>query len=69
LVAGDLVLFAMGFAWLAFFAVLPNGAAGIGAAKALAGGVTPFLLGDALKIALAALAIPAGWRLLGRLRG
>ncbi|MBK5924441.1 biotin transporter BioY [Rhodovulum sulfidophilum] len=32
----------------------------------LAWGVTPFLLGDALKLALAALAVPAVWRLIGR---
>lgn len=67
--AGDAVLFAMGFAWLAFFASLPSGAVGIGASAAFAKGVLPFVLGDLIKIALAALLVPAGWTLLGRLRG
>ena len=48
------VQFAMGFAWLAWFARLPNGAAGIGVAKAFAGGVAPFVLGDLLKVVFAA---------------
>ena len=67
--AGDVVLFAMGFVWLAYFATLSSGAVGIGASAAFAKGVLPFVLGDLLKIALAALLVPAGWRLLGRLRG
>ena len=60
----DTVVFALGFAWLAWFAVLPDGAAGIGPAKAFAGGVAPFLLGDLLKVALAACPIPAAWQLI-----
>ncbi|MCX5516574.1 biotin transporter BioY [Kaistia algarum] len=67
--AGDAVLFAMGFVWLAFFATLSSGAVGLGASAAFAKGVLPFLLGDALKIALAAFLVPAGWTLLGKLRG
>lgn len=61
-----IVQFAIGFAWLAWLAQLPNGAAGIGAAKAFAGGVAPFLLGDALKVVLGALVIPASWMLVDR---
>lgn len=61
-----IVQFALGFAWLAWIAQLPNGAAGVGAANAWAGGVAPFLLGDALKVVLAALIIPASWTLVGR---
>jgi biotin transport system substrate-specific component len=60
------IQFVLGFAWLAWFAELPNGAAGIGAAKAFAGGVAPFLLGDSLKLVLAALLIPASWTLVKR---
>ena len=45
MVAGDVVVFALGFAWLAWFAQLISGAIGLGAAKAFAGGVAPFLLG------------------------
>ncbi len=32
-------------------------------------GLTPFLVGDALKLALAALLVPAVWKLVGRARG
>ncbi|WP_299041002.1 biotin transporter BioY [uncultured Tateyamaria sp.] len=32
-------------------------------------GLTPFLVGDALKLALAALILPAAWKLVGRARG
>lgn len=35
----------------------------------LAWGLTPFLLGDALKLALAALVLPGAWALVGRARG
>jgi biotin transport system substrate-specific component len=64
LLVGDIALFALGFAWLAGFAVLPNGAAGLGMAKAWAGGVAPFVLGDLLKVALTGLAVPAVWSLI-----
>ncbi len=32
-------------------------------------GLTPFLVGDALKLAMAALLLPAAWKLVGRARG
>ncbi|MEO0667075.1 MAG: biotin transporter BioY [Pseudomonadota bacterium] len=35
----------------------------------LAWGLTPFLLGDAIKLALAAAILPAAWKLVGRARG
>ena len=63
MLAAIAVQFALGFAWLAWFAALPSGAAGVGAATAFAAGVAPFLLGDALKVVLAALVIPASWSL------
>jgi biotin transport system substrate-specific component len=65
LVVGEIVMMALGFAWLAGFAQLPTGATGIGMAKAWAGGVAPFILGDLLKIVLVAFAVPATWSLLG----
>ena len=40
-----------------------------GWAWTLNAGLTPFLIGDAIKLALAALLIPAVWRLLGNARG
>lgn len=69
MVIAIVVQFAMGFAWLAYFAHLPNGATGIGAAKSWAGAVAPFILGDGLKVVLAAAAIPAAWSLVGRRGG
>ena len=54
---GDLIILAFGGAWLASF---------MGGKAALADGVLKFLPGDALKIVLAAFALPAAWRLTGR---
>lgn len=51
----DAIIFALGYAWLAHL---------IGVKDAWTYGVMPFLLGDALKIAIAALATPLAWRLL-----
>ena len=55
---GNLVIYVLGVAWLAsWLAVdLPT---------ALEFGVWPFLIGDALKIALAAGLLPAAWKLAG----
>ena len=66
MIVGDAFVFLLGFVWLAWFAELSSGATGIGAASAWTNGVTDFLLADGLKIAIAALAIPAGWMLLNR---
>lgn len=68
LVADSAILLA-GFAWLATFAVLPSGAIGIGAERAFAAGVQPFLLGELVKVALVAVMVPAMWSLVRRLRG
>ncbi|NUT48106.1 MAG: biotin transporter BioY [Saccharothrix sp.] len=51
---GNVAIYACGVPWL-------MAAAGIGLDKALALGVAPFLLGDTLKIALAAGLLPAAW--------
>ena len=64
MLTGEVILFGMGFIWLAWFATLSSGAVGMGAEKALAAGVTPFLLADLLKTALAAFLVPAAWQLL-----
>lgn len=66
MVVAIVVQFALGFAWLAWFAQLSSGGTGVGASGAFLGGVAPFLLGDALKIVLAALAVPAAWSLIDR---
>jgi biotin transport system substrate-specific component len=76
MVVGDAIVFALGFAWLAWFATLSPGliallklspdAHGTGMAFAWINGVANFLLADLLKIALAALAVPASWMLIDR---
>lgn len=63
MVAADAVVFVIGFTWLAWFAHLSSGAMGIGPSSAWINGVFNFLLADLLKIALAALVIPASWSL------
>ena len=68
MIVGDAIVFALGFVWLAWFAELSSGANGIGAASAWTRGVANYLLADALKIAIAALAIPASWVLLRKTR-
>jgi len=64
ILAGQVVLFVLGFAWLAFFAQLSSGATGLGIEKAFAGGVTPFIWAGLLKGALAAFLVPAAWSLI-----
>lgn len=66
MLAAEVVMMALGFAWLAFFATLSSGATGLGAAGAFSAGVAPFILGDLLKVLLAAAAVPAVWRLIDR---
>jgi len=58
MVLGNLAIYACGLIWLSFFA------GALGGRGVLAVGLYPFLLGDLLKIALAALLLPSGWRLL-----
>lgn len=56
---GNLVIYAFGVGWLSVF---------VAAADALALGMVPFLIGDTVKIALAAAALPGAWSLVSRLR-
>lgn len=62
LVVGNAVIYLFGASWLAWQLHL-------GAAQALSLGVTPFLLGDALKAVLAAALLPGAWKLVGPARG
>lgn len=55
MLAGEVVMMALGLVWLAWFASLSSGASGLGLSTAFSAGVMPFILGDLLKIALAAL--------------
>lgn len=54
---GSVVILLSGWAWLTRF---------VGPAAAWAAGVAPFLIGDVVKIALAAAVLPSGWALLKR---
>lgn len=53
-IAGTLTIYLFGAGWLAIL---------FGIEKALALGVLPFLIGDLIKMILAALALPAAWKL------
>jgi biotin transport system substrate-specific component len=59
MVLGNLAIYAVGVPWL-------MAVAHVDLPKALALGVVPFLLGDAVKVAVAAGLFPATWRLTGR---
>lgn len=54
---GMLPIYALGAVWLARF---------VGWRQVVPLGILPFLVGDALKVALAALALPQAWALVGR---
>ncbi|WP_329387661.1 biotin transporter BioY [Streptomyces sp. NBC_01716] len=59
MVLGSVIIYAVGVPYLAV-------AADLSPSAAVAGGLTPFLLGDALKAALAMGLLPAAWKLVGR---
>jgi biotin transport system substrate-specific component len=61
----DVIVFALGFVWLALFAHLGQ-RTGLGFNAAFANGVVPFVLGDLLKIALASALVPAVWGLVAK---
>jgi biotin transport system substrate-specific component len=56
MVVGEVVMYGIGVTWLAVYLH-------VGAGKAISLGLTPFLAGDAIKAALAALLLPAAWKL------
>lgn len=58
MVLGNLVIYALGVTWLAVWL-------GVDLGRALQLGALPFLIGDGLKIALAAGILPSAWRLVG----
>ena len=59
MLVGNVIIYAFGLAWLAHF---------VGAGQVISLGLLPFIPGDLLKLALAAFALPAGWKFL-RWRG
>lgn len=52
---GNIVIYAIALPWLAHW---------VGANNAVALGMRPFLVGDAIKVLIAAIAMPGGWKLL-----
>jgi biotin transport system substrate-specific component len=61
MVLGNLVIYAVGVSWL-------MGSTGMDLDAGLAAGFTPFLIGDAIKIAAAAGLLPAAWALVQRVQ-
>ncbi|MFF5971966.1 biotin transporter BioY [Streptomyces sp. NPDC012769] len=59
MVLGSALIYAVGVPYLAL-------STGMTLSQAVAAGLTPFLIGDALKAALAMGALPAAWKLIGR---
>ncbi|RWN55620.1 biotin transporter BioY [Mesorhizobium sp.] len=57
MLVAEIIMMAMGFAWLALL---------IGPEKSWQFGVVPFIVGDLIKVALAASLVPAVWSLLKR---
>jgi biotin transport system substrate-specific component len=54
MLAGEVLMYGAGVTWLAFYLH-------VGPARAIALGLTPFLIGDAIKAAVAAVLLPAAW--------
>ncbi len=61
---GNGVIYGFGLAWMGWLFAAEKGIGWV-----LQFGMVNFLAGDALKLALAALVLPAGWKLIGRGRG
>ena len=59
LLLGDAIIFAFGLTWLHF-------SLDISWAKTIAAGFTPFIFGEALKIAITATSLPLIWRRISR---
>jgi biotin transport system substrate-specific component len=59
MIAGEVVIYAVGLTWLALDQHL-------GASATISEGLTPFLAGDAIKAAIAAGLLPVAWTLVGR---
>ncbi|GAA4021561.1 biotin transporter BioY [Streptomyces sp. NBC_01352] len=59
MLVGEAIIYAVGVPYLAY-------AAGLSASAAIAAGLTPFLIGDAVKAALAMGLLPSAWKLVKR---
>ena len=69
---GNVILYVPGLVWLAYWITstgkLDLATYGALSDQTLAWGITPYLIGDAMKLALAALLLPAVWKLVGKAR-
>jgi biotin transport system substrate-specific component len=70
---GNVILYVPGLAWLAQW-ISASGKLDVATYGSLwdqtmAWGITPYLIGDAMKLALAALIVPGLWKLVGNARG
>ncbi|MHC4694195.1 MAG: biotin transporter BioY [Planctomycetota bacterium] len=63
MIFGNLVIYAFGLLWL--YCLVCMGKLPVSANKILTVGLYPFIPGDLLKVALAAILLPSGWKLLG----
>ena len=61
---GNVIIYAFGLPWLAYLFLAEKGAEWV-----VYYGLTAFLVSDAIKLAIAALAVPALWKLVGSARG
>ena len=61
MVVGNVIIYAFGVTWLAH-------SIHVSLSKAVTLGLTPFLLGDAIKVIIAALILPGAWTLVDRAR-
>lgn len=59
MLVGSVVIYAIGLPWL-------KAVTGLSVEDTIAKGLTPFILGDAIKLALAAVLFPAAWWVVGR---
>jgi biotin transport system substrate-specific component len=59
MILGNIVIYVVGLGWLSIY---------VGMKNAVPMGLYPFIAGDLLKIALATLALPSSWKLLGIVR-
>jgi biotin transport system substrate-specific component len=72
LFAGNVLIYVPGLMWLGYLVaggLFDPARYGSVAGQTVAWGLTPFLVGDALKLALAALVVPGAWKLVGKARG
>lgn len=59
MLAGEVVIYSIGLPWLSFY--VPNG-------EVFITGLTPFIPGDLLKLIIAAILVPSGWKVLEKVR-